>query len=165
MKLGFLFGGVALACVIGLAPARADDTIYNDLSGSEIVALLDAHGYQATLTTDQDGDPLIMGAADGLKFRVQTYDCNEQAPRRCRTLQFLAAFAHEASPSDVAAMNDYNNKRVYGRAYINSDGDAAVDFTINLAGGVLAANLMDQVGTWKSYVLDRFVEQLGWKSS
>ena len=167
MKLEFVLGGAALACALAFAPAQADDTVYNDLSGSEVVALLDAHGYQATLTTDQYGDPLIMGAADGLKFRVQSYDCNEQAPRRCHSLQFVASFAlqHQATPDDFVAMNDYNQKKVYGRAFIDENGDAAIDMVINLTGGVMAANLMDQVGTWKSYVLDVFVQHLGWKVS
>ena len=36
---------------------------------------------------------------------------------------------------------------------------------VNLSGGVLAANLMDDVGTWKTYVLTKFVQHLGWKVS
>jgi hypothetical protein len=167
MKLKVLFGAAAVASVLISTSAGADGTIYNDLSGSEIVALLDAHGYSATLTTDQGGDPLIMGAADGLKFRVQTYDCNAQAPRRCHSLQFVASFAlqHKASSDDFMAMNDYNQKKVYGRAFIDENGDAAIDFVVNLSGGVMAANLMDDVGTWKTYVLDTFVQHLGWKVS
>jgi hypothetical protein len=168
MRLALAFGAALLAVGLGCAPALADGgTVYNDLSGSEIVALLDAHGYQATLTTDGDGDPMIMGRADGLNFRVQTYDCNEQAPRRCRSLQFVASFAlqHKATTDDFEAMNEYNQKKVYGRAFIDENGDAAIDMVVNLAGGVMAANLMDQVGTWKTYVLDVFVEHLGWKVS
>ncbi len=167
MGLKVLLGAAAVAGAVLSTPVYADGTIYNDLSGSEIVALLDAHGYSATLTTDPGGDPLIMGAADGLKFRVQTYDCNSQAPRRCRSLQFVASFAleHKATSDDFMAMNDYNQKKVYGRAFIDENGDAAIDFVVNLSGGVMAANLMDDVGTWKTYVLDTFVQHLGWKVS
>jgi len=161
-------GAALLALSVVATPAVAgSDSIYNDLSGSEIVALLDAHGYQASLTTDGGGDPLVMGSADGLKFKVQTYDCNGSAPRRCRSLQFIAAFSldHPATDADMRAMNDYNRKKVYGRAFIDDNGDAAVDMVINLNGGVMAANLMDTVGTWKSFVLDVFVQHLGWKVS
>lgn len=161
-------GAALFALCVVATPARAgNDTVYTDLSGSEIVALLDAHGYQASLTTDGSGDPLVMGQADGLKFKVQTYDCNGSAPRRCRSLQFIAAFSLDraATDADVRAMNDYNRKKVYGRAFIDENGDAAVDMVINLNGGVLAGNLMDTVGTWKSFVLDVFVQHLGWKVS
>jgi hypothetical protein len=167
MQFRFL-GAALLAFGLAAAPAfAAGDSVYNDLAGSEIVALLDSHGYQATLTTDSSGDPLVMGSADGLKFKVQTYDCNKSAPRRCRSLQFIAAFSldHPATNADLVAMNDYNKKKVYGRAFIDENGDAAVDMVINLSGGVLAANLMDTVGTWKSFVLDVFVQHLGWKVS
>ena len=167
MKLGILVGVAAVGAALLSTPVSADGTVYNDLSGSEIVELLDAHGYSATLTTDEGGDPLVMGAADGLKFRVQTYDCNSQAPRRCHSLQFVASFAlqHKATQDDFMAMNDYNQKKVYGRAFIDENGDAAIDFVVNLSGGVLAANLMDDVGTWKTYVLTKFVQHLGWKVS
>ncbi len=161
--------GAALIALSAMAsPALADsDAVYNDLAGSEIVALLDAHGYQASLTTDEHGDPLVMATADGLKFKVQTYDCNGQAPRRCRTLQFIASFSlgHSATDADRRAMNEYNQKKVYGRAFIDDYDDAAVDMVVNMTGGVLAANLMDTVGTWKSFVLDVFVQHLGWKTS
>ena len=162
---------VALALIaFGVAgsPALAgSDTVYNDLSGSEIVALLDAHGYQASLTTDEGGDPLITAKVDGLKFKVQTYDCGKSVPRRCRSLQFIAAFSldHPVTSADYAAMNDYNKKKVYGRAFVDDNGDADVDMVMNLNGGVLAANLMDTVATWKTYVLDVFVQHLGWRVS
>jgi len=163
-----IVGAALLAlCVVATPALAGGDTVYNDLSGSEIVALLDAHGYAASLTTDGNGDPLVMGAADGLKFKVQTYDCNGSAPRRCRSLQFIAAFSldHPATDADMHAMNDYNRKKVYGRAFIDENGDAAVDMVVNMTGGVLAANLMDTVGTWKTFVLDVFVRHLGWKVS
>lgn len=168
MKTGLLGAAVvALGLMAPPAALAAADSVYTDLSGSEIVALLDAHGYQASLTTDGNGDPYITGSADGLKFHVQTYDCNKAAPRRCRSLQFIASFSldHKPTEEDLRAMNDYNKRKVYGRAFIDDNGDAAVDMVINLTGGVLAANLMDTVGTWKSFVLDVFVQHLGWRVS
>ena len=167
MKLGILMGAAIAGAALISSPVSADGTIYNDLSGSEIVELLDAHGYSATLTTDDHGDPMVMGAADGLKFKIFTYNCNAQAPRRCHNLQFVSAFSlgHKPTPEDYVAMNQYNNDRIFGRAFIDSNGDAAVDFVVNLSGGVLAANLMDDVGTWKTYVLEKFIQHLGWKTS
>lgn len=167
MRLRVLLSAAALAATVLSTPVFADSSVYSDLSGSEIVALLDAHGYSATLTTDDHGDPLIMGSVDGLKFRVFTYNCNAQAPRRCNSLQFVSSFAlgHKPTPDDYVAMNKYNNDRIFGRAFINDDNDAAIDYVINLTGGVMAGNLMDDVSTWKTYVLDKFVAQLGWKSS
>jgi hypothetical protein len=163
-----IIGAAILAIGLIATPAiAAGDTVYSDLSGSEVVALLDNHGYSASLTTDEGGDPYVTGIADGLKFHVETYDCNSAAPRRCRSLRFVATFSldHPATNADFVAMNDYNMKKVYGRAFIDKDGDAAVDMVVNLNGGVLAANLMDTVGTWKSFVLDVFVQHLGWKVS
>ena len=158
---------LAVILMTAVSAQAQDDESYADLSGSEIVALLEAHGYSASLTTDSAGDPLVMASADGLRFRVQTYDCNSSAPRRCRTLQMVSSFALERPPSaeDFIAMNDYNNQKVYGRAYIDDNGDAAVDFTVNLSGGVSASNLMDNVGTWKAFILDVFVNYLGWQVS
>jgi hypothetical protein len=158
--------GLALG-MAGTPASAGSDTVYNDLSGSEIVALLDAHGYQASLTTDEGGDPLVTAKIDGLKFKVQTYDCGKTVPRRCGSLQFIAAFSldHAVSSADFTAMNDYNKKKVYGRAFIDDNGDADVDMVMNLNGGVLAANLMDKVATWKTYVLDVFVQHLGWRVS
>lgn len=164
MRLSAIFGVVIGFCV-SLTSVSAQEGVYQDLAGSEVVALLDAHGYNATLTADDFGDPLIMGSADGLKFQVQTYNCNDAAPRRCKTLRFLSSFAAPSSISAdevMKAMNDFNKSKVYGRAFVNDDNDPTVDFRIDLSGGVTAANLMDQVGTWKSFVLDVFIEHLGW---
>jgi hypothetical protein len=168
MKLWGTLGAAALLGVTLALPVQADeDSVYTDLSGGDIVALLDSHGYQATLTTDEGGDPLVMASADGLTFKVYTYDCNKAAPRRCQSIQFTSSFSlgHKATADDFKMMNNYNRNKIYGRAFIDQNGDAAIDFTIDLSGGVLAGNLMSQVSTWKSYVLDRFVTQLGWKVS
>lgn len=165
-QLGLAVGAAAFL-MAGWASAQ-DDENYEDLSGSEIVALLEAHGYDASLTTDGSGDPFVTASADGLRFQVATYDCNKSVPRRCRTLQLSSTFALTNNTEETdyfEAMNDFNRQKVYGRAFINEDGDAAVDFTINLSGGVSASNLMDNIGTWKTYVLDVFVDYLGWTVS
>lgn len=60
---------------------------------AEIVQALQIFGHQAELKKDSNDDPLIESEADGYKYSIYFYDCEENA--NCTSVQFRAWFDKE----------------------------------------------------------------------
>lgn len=154
---------LALFCVTG--PAAAE-TVMKDISADELVQIMRAQGFAAQAETASDGSPMIVARMGQVKFGVTTYGCKGLAnAQRCTQLQFVTVFDLQDAPSTQAimAMNAYNNKRLFGRAYVDPSGDAILDMTVNLARGVTRDNLVDNMTVWVG-VLSNFMTDFGWET-
>ncbi|MFP4002462.1 MAG: YbjN domain-containing protein [Alphaproteobacteria bacterium] len=157
--------GAALAMLFLAAPASAR-TIMKDISADELVKIMRAQGFSAQADTAADGTPMVIARLGQVKFGVTTYGCKgRQGAMRCSRLQFVTVFDLQGAPSSQAmmAMNAYNNKRLFGRAYIDPEGDAILDMTINLSRGITRDNLVDNVTVWTG-VLSNFMSDFGWET-
>lgn len=157
--------GAALALLFLAGPAAAD-TVMKDISANELVKIMRGQGFAAQADTASDGTPLIVARLGQVKFGVTTYGCKgAKGAMRCSRLQFVTVFDLQGAPSAqaVMAMNAYNNKRLFGRAYIDPQGDAILDMTVNLARGVTRDNLVDNMTVWTG-VLSNFMSDFGWES-
>ncbi len=137
--------------------AAPPETVFNDITGPTLVGILQRQGFAASLTTDSYGDPLIIAQAGGMHFSIVTYGCNGDAEPACQRLQMIANFRlpQGASEYDIALMNAYNQRFLFGRAYIDAEGNATVDYTINLSQGISGDNIIDDLIIW-IHVLDNF---------
>lgn len=141
---------------VAVRSAAADTrmaSVYTRISGEEMKALLQRYGYKAELTKDEGGDPKIMSAASGAKFVVFFYDCNEARSRTCTTIQFSVAYNLDEKVS-AATVNDWNREMLYGRLYLDDDGDPVLDHDIILTGGVSEENLKANLVQWESMISD-----------
>ncbi len=167
--LGTLFAALFLtAWPLGVSAqesAEPKDEVFNDITGPDLIAILQQQGFAASLEQDSYGDPMIMAQAGGLHFSIITYGCNMEAEPACARLQMVAHFQlpDGASEYDIALMNAYNQRYLFGRAYIDPEGDATVDYTINLNQGVTADNVVDNLNIWV-HVLHNFSVQ-GWSGA
>lgn len=106
-----------------------------------------ARGFgNAELEKDRQGDPRIRGRMEGKTYFVNFYGCRDG--KNCRTIQFRAWFELKKKPT-IEAANDYNMKYRFLKVYVDKDQDLAVEFDVNLDGGVTTRNLDDTFDWWK----------------
>jgi hypothetical protein len=157
--------GAPLAAAPAAAQSQSGDTVMSGITGERLVEILEEQGFEARVVQDQFGDPLILASAAELKFTIWTYGCGG-APKSCNQLQFLAEFAlpdGQVGVEELAVMNEFNRKKRFGRASVQPEGSATVDYTINLDRGVTQDNLVSNMVVWTNVLID-FAETVGWRS-
>lgn len=118
-----------------------------------------ARGYgSATLETQSNGDPKISGRVEGVTYQVFFMNCTDNAS--CEDLNFYAGFLDNKQTLDV--INAWNRDKRFGKAYLDSDLDAVVEFDVNLEHGVTRENLDAAFGLW-TLILDQYTTYIGYK--
>ena len=103
-----------------------------------------AKGFgSAEMKRDSNGDPIIVGRMQGIKYAVLFYGCDEG--EGCSDIQFYAGFSHKVS---VEAVNEWNQKKRFGKAYIDGDGDVCIDMSVSMAHGLPRETLDDAFNWW-----------------
>lgn len=143
----FAFLSIAVMAFISAPAAKAQDLV----DGSNVKAIMDiARGYgSASLSKQKNGNPLINGRINGIKYGIYFYSCKEGA--NCTAMQFYAGWkvGDAAEDAKVTKLNEWNRTKRWGRAYLDRVGDIAVEYDINLAFGVTRANLDDSFDYWR----------------
>jgi hypothetical protein len=73
--------------------------------------------------------------------------------------------AHFGPPSAIRAQVQllgkwrFDRRKRYGKAYLDGDGDPALDMDVEVAGGVATENLRESIDTWRA-VLGMFRRSL-----
>jgi hypothetical protein len=147
---------VGIAALIGpalAAPAAApsSEMIDQGVTRVELIAILSSFGMTVKDSTTKESDPWLSAKTPkGTDFYVNMYDCvgTGADSRRCNNLQFLAQWELSKGAS-VDAANTYNQKFVFGRAYLNRDGKMFMfDYSVNIKDGVTKDNLKRHVDNW-----------------
>jgi len=89
-------------------------------------------------------------------YQVFFLNCGSGA---CEDLNFYAGFAGLKPTMD--SLNAWNRDKRFGRAYLDSDLDAVIEYDINLEYGVSRDNLNAAFGVW-SLVLGEFAGYVGY---
>lgn len=141
----------------GLAPASAmgEDLVVGNRP--ELLLEIAKSKGDATLEKQDSGDPRLAGAISGVPYQVFFLNC--EAAAGCQDLNFYVGF-RDIKPT-LDAMNEWNRTHRFGRAYLDSELDAALDFDLNIDGGVSKANLESSFGLWAS-LLDEFSAYVGY---
>lgn len=131
---GFAFGGIAQAETVSAADPAS------------VAKVLQANGYRAELTKDDSGDPMIRSASSGTNFLILFYGCTDN--RNCATVQFYAGYTDPGNAS-LAALNEWNARNRFGRAYLSDKGAARLEMDVDLDdGGMSAALFEDNLEFW-----------------
>lgn len=144
---------------LGASPALAQQVTAKD--PQSVSRALLAAGYQAEVKTDVEGDPMIVSASSGTKFGVFFYNCTNHL--NCATVQFHAAFDMPPGKApSLERINSWNRSQRFGRAYLDKEGDPAIEMDLDLDdGGMSQALFVDNLEFWVS-VLARFEKEIGW---
>lgn len=144
--------GLAMMAAILAAPAARAEEIIDATSPARVLAVVLGYG-EAALTTDNLGDPLIEGRIGEKDYDLFFYDCDDG--RRCKSLTFSAAW--EGGDLTDEMMAGWNREKRFGKAYLDEDGNATVEMSVNLHGGVTRVNLDDTIDWWR-LVLGEFAD-------
>lgn len=120
-------------------------------------ALVDAG---ATITTeDPKAERIDFTFEGGVVADALLLACEDNvAKTKCRGSSMLATFEpEERTPEQVReAINTYNYKKNFGRAYLDENGTISLRMYIISDGGITRANYSTQIGLWFSSVSDFF---------
>jgi hypothetical protein len=159
MVRGAASWGLALAVAGTLpSPALAQELI----DGSSLDAILEVtrvHGA-ATLTVQPSGDPKIEAHLGGLTYFIYFKSCTGNVD--CEDIQFYVAFANIRP--EIGSINQWNEDKRYAKAYLDADGDAALEMDLNLYGGVSQANFEETVLIW-TLLAAQYAEYVGYPTS
>lgn len=145
------------AFVLGTALSAQAQAI---LDGSQVDEILNiARGYgSATLEKQSNGDPKISGKVEGVTYQVFFMNCTDNA--NCEDLNFYAGFLDNKQTLEV--INAWNRDKRFGKAYLDSDLDAVIEFDLNLEHGVTQENLDAAFNLW-TLILDQYTTYIGYK--
>lgn len=114
----------------------------------------------ATITTeDPKAERIDFEFDGGVIADALLLACEDNvAKTKCRGSSMLATFEPEdRTPEQIAeAINAYNYKENFGRAYLDKDGTISVRMYIISDGGITRANYSTQIGLWFASVSDFF---------
>jgi hypothetical protein len=151
-----------LALAIGLGLAAAADAqakpekVYTTVSADELFGVLEELGFRPTRAEGSTGRPILKFRIEGFLNEVFFFDPKEG---RYQSYQFSVAFSLKQKPSQ-ATMNEWNQKRRFGRCYLDADQDPNMEMDVDLDGGVTQEYLRRSVLTWSTLLRD-FVKHLG----
>lgn len=110
-----------LACS-AMAAAQADDGMVTAKKpAGMVIAMLNA-GYDAELTTDDVGDPLINSQVAGYPLQIFFYDCDEDTHTECGSIQLVAGF-DRAKPWTAEAAIKISNDYRFAAVALDDEGD------------------------------------------
>lgn len=120
-------------------------------------ALVDAG---ATITTeDPKSERIDFSFEGGVIADALLLACEDNvAKTKCLGSSMLATFEPEGKTPEqvIEAINTYNYKENFGRAYLDPDGTISLRMYIIADGGITRANYSSQIGLWFASVSDFF---------
>ena len=144
----FRIAALAAAASACTLPAAAQ--IINARDPERVAEILRKEGFQAKVDPAKEGeDPIITSSAAGSTFGIYFYNC--EAGKNCQSVQFYAGF--KKPKMDLARINTWNREKRFGRAYIDGDGDAAIEMDVNIEpGGIPRELFVDTLDIWSQLV-------------
>ncbi|MDB5506598.1 MAG: YbjN protein [Devosia sp.] len=131
----------------------------NMLTAADVDAILDiARGYgDAEIGEQSNGDPKIsvtLADVNGKDVTYQVYfrSCDDDNAN-CEDIQFYAGFL-DVQPG-IERANEWNLTKRFGKSYIDGDGDACIEWDIDLVAGVSEEYLSGAFDLW-GQVLDQY---------
>jgi hypothetical protein len=125
---------IGLAAAL-LAPVPALAETVSAMKPASVVEALKTAGYEASLTQDESGDPLVKAAIGGWQTLVVFYDCNEITHEACQSLQFNASFMPERA-FDAAHAAAFVRDNRFGAVSVADDKSVNVTWDVITGQGI-----------------------------
>ncbi|KQM65970.1 hypothetical protein ASE75_05755 [Sphingomonas sp. Leaf17] len=133
-------------------PAQAKDVVpcEKDMicasDPTSVAAAMMKAGYQALISKDATGDPMIESAAAGYTFTVYFYGCEKAV--QCDSIQLYASFKSDGR--DAAFANQWNMNKRFMQMSISKSGSVEVRYDLATIGGVNRKNFGDVLDWWSA---------------
>ena len=150
---------VTLATVLAAtgASALAQETPLESFSRADLIAALEAN--EATYEELADSRSINVTFATGIYANALLLECTDDALEfECVGTSLLATFNGEDRSEEqiAAAINTYNHRQNFGRAYVDPDGTVSVRLYIIADGGISRENYRRQIELWENSLNDFF---------
>lgn len=128
----------ALAVTAMFHSAHADDQrVVDTMTSTQMRDLLGDEGFTGA-TIDEDDDVIVR--MNGYPVIVFVRENNYTV------IRFL--FAVIGTNANYRDVNDWNRDRLFTKAYLDGDGDPALEMDMDLTGGVTIANIREAIRTY-----------------
>lgn len=146
-----LAGCLAVACNATASAAQGSDTI-STFSMSDLITALEANG--ASHKPSNDNRTIDVTFENGLNANGAIMACeDDETQANCYATSILATFSQPGQATEEsinAAINEYNYRQNFGRAYRDANGRICVRLYIISDGGIRRENYRSQVGLWSN---------------
>ena len=133
--------GLALVAAVSAAQAQDDEILQKPEPGA-ILDIAKEFG-PARMEKDDNGDPMISGRVEGVKYLIYFYGCEDH--ENCKSLQFSTGYT---DPLTAEQANAWNAKYRWVKAYSGDGSNFKMD--VSFAGGITKANLEEQFSNWNA---------------
>jgi hypothetical protein len=140
---------VSISVGVGLAVIAAEARAQELLEVADPQTVLDiAKGFgSGELDKDAEGDPMVRGRIQGLKYVIYFYGCAEG--KNCRSIQFSTGYTN---PFTAEQADEWNETYRWVRAFEREGSNFKMD--VDFASGISKAHLEEHFATWESFVPD-----------
>jgi Putative bacterial sensory transduction regulator len=129
----------ALLTAPGLAPALAAQEVVSEVSTEQLRKMLESMGYEV----EQPKDDMLQFAIEGHTALIVNKKTN---------IQFYSYFKKQKK-MDLKKVNEWNATKRFSRAYLDKDGDAVIEWDVDLEGGTTAGALKESIRTYRLGVM------------
>jgi hypothetical protein len=148
----------ALAAAAILAATSVSARSVSAAYPQSVADALQDNGYRAELSTDSEGDPMIISHASGARFAIFFYGCENN--RDCKDMSFTASFAVDDTIT-LGSLNSWNSTKLMGRAYLDDDNDPVVMHFVAGVDAMPAPTFKRLMDRWE-IALEEFTDFIGW---
>ena len=142
---------VVMTALIGVPLAASADAVVIYAVDADLLDQVLGKMEIAYELVPESSDPIWVFTYKGILITVAAYD--KTATGKYESLLFYAGWAAESDVS-LAAVNDWNERSRFGRAYLDERGDPAVELDLLLSGGVSAGTLTAYIDLFVGTVSD-----------
>lgn len=138
-------------------PLMAQDVTSKNPQG--IADALIALGQTTTLAVDSGGDPMIVTTGPAGEYRLWFYGCTNNVD--CTVVNISVGF-DLATGSTLDLMNEWNAKKLVGRAYLGTESNPNLDQYVPLGGGMSLLNFSQLISQW-NFAMGEYIELIGFR--
>ncbi|HEY2709779.1 MAG TPA: YbjN domain-containing protein [Caulobacteraceae bacterium] len=138
-----LVAGLALGSAAGAAP------IEGGITAGEVANVLQEKGYKADVGRDDDGDPRVKSAADGVNFTVFFYGCNHTT--HCTSVTFQSGFHLDGGVS-LDKVDSWNHDKRFLKAWRDKENDPYVEMDVDTEHGFTTESLGNYIDAWTARI-------------
>ena len=132
----------------GAAPPMGDMILATDPAGMQ--RAMQGAGYRAELTTDNNGNPKIIGSASRSTYWILFLDCDSSVG--CLGVEFYVSYDMQTKPS-LEQINQFNEDFRYIRASINQYDQPSMYMDVLVRDGGLSKDaFLEYVRLWHAIV-------------
>lgn len=129
----------ALVAAPALAPDAVAQDVVTEVSTEQLQKMLESMGYEV----EQPKEDVLQFAIEGHTALVINKKTNFQ----------LYSYFEKQKKMDLKKVNEWNATKRFSRAYLDQDGDAVIEWDVDLEGGTTPGALKESIRTYRLGVM------------